>query len=306
MKDNAPDYVKITYYSKCLGKERMQTNTCKGLKVGDVVEFETEIVVNSCPADPKDREKTLKIYPVGVGEVLTVDLEMLCSCSCESSGLTFERNSRHCNNKGTLSCGICMCPDGFFGRNCECSQTNIGDAVIDALKCRPNNETDVECSGKGSCVCGECHCYLRENGEESYSGQFCECDNFSCDRSNGEICSGHEHGTCECGKCKCLDGWKGTACECSSSTDTCMAPNGEICSGQGECKCGRCECKVKDNVRYSGKYCEKCPSCPGRCSEFKSCVECQMYKKGVLKNSDDCAKNCTLFVPISVETVDCE
>jgi len=29
-----------------------------------------------------------------------------------------------------------------------------------------------------------------------------------------------------------------------------------------------------------------------------------MYKKGLLKNPDDCAKNCTLFVPISVETVD--
>lgn len=31
-----------------------------------------------------------------------------------------------------------------------------------------------------------------------------------------------------------------------------------------------------------------------------------MYKKGLLKNPEDCAKNCTLFVPISVETVDCK
>jgi integrin beta 1 len=75
MKDSASGSVKVTYFSKCLGNERMQTNTCKGLKVGDVVQFETEIVVTSCPADLKERNQTFQIYPVGVGESLTVNLE---------------------------------------------------------------------------------------------------------------------------------------------------------------------------------------------------------------------------------------
>ena len=153
---------------------------------------------------------------------------------------------------------------------------------------------------------GQCHCNLRENPEEIISGQFCECDNFSCDRHNSILCSGPDHGVCECGVCKCHDGWGGNACECSSSIDTCKAPNGDICSGHGECRCGKCECEIKEDIRYTGRYCEKCPTCPGRCNELKDCVECQMYKKGLLKNPDDCAKNCTLFVPISVETVDCK
>lgn len=149
MKDSASGSVKVSYYSKCLGTERRQTNKCDGLKVGDVVEFETEIVALSCPADAKDRIQEFTIYPVGVGENVTVRLEMICSCDCESSGATFQLNSRICNGVGTLSCGICDCADGFFGRNCECN----GDSVssLDDSKCR-NGTDGLECSGRGTCV----------------------------------------------------------------------------------------------------------------------------------------------------------
>ena len=33
-------------------------------------------------------------------------------------------------------------------------------------------------------------CRKRDNTNEIYSGKFCECDNFNCDRSNGLICGG--------------------------------------------------------------------------------------------------------------------
>lgn len=307
MKDNATGAVKVTYFSKCLGTERTQTNTCKGLKVGDVVSFETEIVVTSCPADPKDRIQTFQIYPVGVGEALTVNLEMLCSCGCESSGPTFERNSPRCKGVGTLSCGICECPEGFFGRSCECSNKDLGDILNDAKKCRPNNETDVECSGRGNCVCGQCECNPRDNPDEKITGQFCECDNFSCDRNNGILCSGPEHGVCDCGACKCHEGWGGENCGCSTSTDNCKAPNGEICSGHGTCECNRCVCEVKEGVRYSGKYCEKCPTCPGRCNEFKNCVECQVNANLQSGQEDDCSKMCyDGSLPTLVDTLECE
>ena len=49
------------------------------------------------------------------------------------------------------------------------------------------------------------------------SGDFCECDNFSCDRYDGKLCSGPDHGTCSCGKCMCLAAYDVpgyTACEC--------------------------------------------------------------------------------------------
>ena len=49
------------------------------------------------------------------------------------------------------------------------------------------------------------------------SGDFCECDNFSCDRYDGKLCSGPDHGSCSCGKCICLAAYDVpgyTACEC--------------------------------------------------------------------------------------------
>jgi Integrin beta tail domain/Integrin beta cytoplasmic domain len=65
-------------------------------------------------------------------------------------------------------------------------------------------------------------------------------------------------------------------------------------------------CESTEEGRYSGRYCEKCPTCSGRCQEFKDCVQCQMYKTGLLAKDDDCAANCTLFTPIAVEKVEIE
>ena len=41
---------------------------------------------------------------------------------------------------------------------------------------------------------------FRDNPDEQVTGKYCECDNFSCDRYNGELCSGPDHGECVCGK----------------------------------------------------------------------------------------------------------
>lgn len=80
------------------------------------------------------------------------------------------------------------------------------------------------------------------------------------------------------------------------------APNGELCSGHGDCVCGECKCHETTDGRYSGRYCEKCPTCSGRCYEFKDCVQCQMYKKGPFSESE-CLANCTAFTPQSVDTI---
>lgn len=81
-----------------------------------------------------------------------------------------------------------------------------------------------------------------------------------------------------------------------------IATDGVLCSGHGDCKCGECKCHETADGRYSGTYCEKCPTCQGRCEELKDCVQCQMYKKGRLSESE-CLANCTLFTPKSVETL---
>lgn len=43
-------------------------------------------------------------------------------------------------------------------------------------------------------------------------------------------------------------------------------------------------------------------TCPGRCTEFKECVQCLVYKTGPL-TEEECSANCT-FVPTLVENVE--
>ncbi|XP_017782378.1 PREDICTED: integrin beta-PS-like [Nicrophorus vespilloides] len=308
LKDNATNAIKINYYSRCLngsGSDK-KTNKCGNIKVGDVVEFKIEIEVTACPKDPKDWKQTLQIYPVGINESLVVDLEMLCSCPCEQPGhIAFQKSADVCNMYGDYKCGICECDSSHFGRYCECSASEV-DFFNNTLGCRADNTSSLDCSGRGSCVCGRCECNSRNNEDEKVYGNFCECDNFSCDRHEGKICSGPTHGSCDCGSCVCKEPWGGAACDCRMSNETCKAPglaDGEICSGHGDCKCGVCKCENTEEGRYSGKYCEKCPTCSDRCEEFKHCVQCQMYKTGPF-DENVCAKNCTKFTPIGVEQVE--
>ncbi|XP_013793205.2 integrin beta-PS-like, partial [Limulus polyphemus] len=191
---------------------------------------------------------------------------------------------------------MCNCYEGRSGNKCECDSKDT-DLTTDEARCVFGNDTKP-CSGRGICHCGVCECFTRQNPEEEVTGKFCECDNFSCDRYEGEICSGPEHGKCECGECQCQSGWKGNACECRDTNDTCIAPDSEqICSGHGECRCGVCECYESEDQRYSGRYCEECPTCPGLCEDLKECVQCIMFKSGPL-TTEECT-NCS-FIPEEV------
>lgn len=121
MKDNSSSAVRINYYSSCLGDgPLLKTNKCDKLRVGDVVTFQAEIMVTSCPADPAEWRQMIQIYPVGLGESMIIDLEMLCDCPCERGDNTNEM-SPECNMFGQYKCGICVCDDFHSGRKCECS-----------------------------------------------------------------------------------------------------------------------------------------------------------------------------------------
>jgi len=49
------------------------------------VSYEVTIEVKECPEDRRQWKKTFQIYPVGLTEKLTVNLELNCECECEKS-----------------------------------------------------------------------------------------------------------------------------------------------------------------------------------------------------------------------------
>ena len=72
--------------------------------------------------------------------------------------------------------------DTFFGDRCQCPG-NHSNPLNPESSCRQDSQLQL-CSGRGSCECGVCQCDKQPDME--VWGQFCECDNVSCDRSSGE------------------------------------------------------------------------------------------------------------------------
>ncbi|XP_007552145.1 PREDICTED: integrin beta-1-like [Poecilia mexicana] len=279
-----PTGASISYTSICKDNvinKGENGNKCVNISIGDEVYFNITVHHDGkkCLADGKSEVFTIK--PQGFREEVTVVLEYICDCDCAAKG---EPNSQRCSDgSGSYECGSCKCNDGRIGQTCECSKDDVRTEDLDA-NCRKDNGTDI-CSNNGDCVCGTCECRKRENPAEAYSGQFCECDNFNCDRSGNKLCGGH--GRCECRKCICDANFTGSACDCSMDTSTCVASNGQICNGRGVCECGSCTCT---DSKFQGPTCEACPTCPGVCTEHKDCVECLTFQTGVKK--DVCKDEC--------------
>lgn len=286
-----PEGVSLSYKSICKNNvvgTGEDGRKCSNISIGDEVHFEISVQSQKCLSPAKQEIITIK--PLGFNEEVTVVLDFICDCECAAKG---EPNSQKCSQgSGTFECGACKCNEGRIGQVCECSRDEVRSEDLDA-NCRRDNGTDI-CSNNGDCVCGTCECKKRENPTEVYSGQFCECDNFNCDRSNNKLCGGH--GRCECKKCICDANYTGSACECSMDTSTCLARNGQICNGRGTCECGTCKCT---DTKFQGPTCELCPTCPGVCPEHKDCVQCLTFQTGDKK--DTCKENCKNFNLIRVE-----
>uniref|UniRef100_A0A7M4EIR1 Integrin beta n=1 Tax=Crocodylus porosus TaxID=8502 RepID=A0A7M4EIR1_CROPO len=280
-----PKGVTINYKSYCkngVNGTGENGRKCSNISIGDEVKFEISVTANECPK--KGQNETIKIKPLGFTEEVEINLQFICECQCQNEG---EANSPDCHEgNGTFECGACRCNEGRIGRLCECSTDEVNSEDMDAY-CRRENSTEI-CSNNGECICGQCVCKKRENTNEVYSGKYCECDNFNCDRSNGLICGGN--GICKCRVCECYPNYTGSACDCSLDTSTCMASNGQICNGRGTCECGTCNCT---DPKFQGPTCEMCQTCLGVCAEHKDCVQCKAFRKGEKKET--CSQECSYF-----------
>ena len=280
--DYKDEYIQIEYFSTCLDGKLKKRNKCDGLRVGTQVDFEVKLTVLKCPENKNRWNQTITINPVGLKEKLQLDLEMICECECEKDWMK-EKHSSKCNGTGSYQCGVCECHDNKYGQKCECDAKDT-ELVKNDILCRYQNESRV-CSGRGFCVCGTCKCHEKSTQELSY-GKYCECDNFSCLRSDGKVCSGH--GTCDCRTCICDPGWIGPDCSCFNSTLSCRNnSNDKICSGNGICRCNRCVCgSTEDGQPYTGKHCELCPTCKSQCEKLKDCVRCKVFQTGPLEKNE--------------------
>ncbi|XP_077381113.1 integrin beta-1-like isoform X2 [Festucalex cinctus] len=287
-----PKGVSLTYKSICRnGVEGTGEDgrKCFDISVGDEVTFKISIESQECPSH--GNPESIKIKPLGFTEEVEVVLNFICKCQCSAQR---EPNSNKCSGQGTFECNACNCNEGRIGRLCECSADEVRTEDLDAT-CRKDNGADI-CSNNGDCVCGTCQCKKRDNPAELYSGQYCECDNFNCDRANNKLCGGHGH--CVCRMCVCEANYTGSACDCSLDTSTCLAKNGQICNGRGTCECGVCKCT---NPKYQGPTCEICPTCPGVCTLNKECVQCRAFQTGAKK--DTCERDCDYFMLTMVKDV---
>ncbi|KAM7301151.1 putative integrin beta-3 [Ixodes scapularis] len=276
LKDNAPWFLRVNYSSKCLSgteaKNKQQTNACGGIRVGDEVEFQVSVELVNCPADASSH--VFRISPVGVNEYVEVQVEPICSCDCEAPQRT-ETNSSRCNGRGSSACGVCSCDPNFYGKQCECLDTEL---QLHKALCQASNSSTELCSNRGDCVCGECQCYnpqvefqvsveLVNCPADASSHVFrispvgvneyvevqvepicsCDCEAPQRTETNSSRCNGR--GSSACGVCSCDPNFYGKQCECLDTElqlhkALCQASNSstELCSNRGDCVCGECQC----------------------------------------------------------------
>lgn len=78
---------KLALLSTSLSALRYVTTLSYNYKKIDEPNYMTcNVQVTECPSKPADRQKTVQIYPIGIKESLTIMLDIICECPCETPG----------------------------------------------------------------------------------------------------------------------------------------------------------------------------------------------------------------------------
>lgn len=144
------------------------------------VSFNVSVEARGCPAPGTQHSFTIR--PVGFKDRLQVSASYSCDCGCTP---LMEPNSSRCASAGAYTCGVCLCEPGYLGRRCECRD---GETTAQQMALCREADGKQPCSGRGDCSCDQCLCYESEFGR--IYGAYCECDDFSCARHKGVLCSG--------------------------------------------------------------------------------------------------------------------
>ncbi|CAG5121732.1 unnamed protein product [Candidula unifasciata] len=300
---NNADNVTIVFKSKCLGDVVRETADCDNLEIKSSVEFDVTMTVSRdvCIGRTGFVERTVTLDAVGLNEQLDVKLRIQCECECEGPEHEEVKSDKCTHGNGTFECGMCNCDTGRYGRHCECDEFQISSEKS-LEQCRMDKNETLTCSGKGECICGVCSCFpLNTNSAQRFSGDYCQCNDYSCPVGQYGLCGGSVRGTCKCGKCNCFQGWTGEDCECTTDTDICRASTGKICNDFGKCQCGRCYCDPSSNM--VGPRCEDCPTCAPQCSEYIDCAQCKAHGTGKY-NKEECETDCQKLTIEVVDTLD--
>ncbi|XP_037065500.1 integrin beta-2-like protein isoform X2 [Peromyscus leucopus] len=263
-----PNTLKVTYDSFCsnrassTGKSR---GDCGDVQINDTVTFQVNVTASECI-----REQSFIIQALGFPDTVTVRVLPQCECQCQDQS----QEHRLCGSRGAMECGICRCNSNYTGKSCEC-QTHGQSSQELERRCRKYNGSTV-CSGLGDCICGHCVCHAGDLPNNVIYGRYCECDNYNCERHDGQVCGGPQRGSCFCGQCSCKAGFEGSACQCRRSTEGCLNNNLVECSGHGRCHCNRCTC----DPGYLPPLCEHLRYIP-HCSQHISCAECLKLSDGL-------------------------
>ncbi|XP_077347375.1 integrin beta-8 [Lithobates pipiens] len=232
------------------GNRHSGVEGCHNVKNNDKVLFNVTITMENC--DVEGGHNYIVLKPIGFNETVKIKIHRTCTCQCNSP------LRQKCITEVHPDCPGAPCRDG----NCS-----SGEHAHLSGTCK-HSPNEPECSGRGICLCGKCYCHKTKLGK--IYGKYCEMDDFSCPYNQGKLCSGN--GDCENGSCKCIHGWEGDRCQCSSSKKHCMDINGLLCSGRGTCICGKCECT---DDRSFGPLCQYCSECSNTCTDNWNCEQAQ-------------------------------
>lgn len=116
--DNAPDYIKVEYFTTCGGKyeKPRPTSKCDNIEIGNEYIYDIRVTLLRYPEEDEPKKLQIKIEEASIdSEGMEIDIEIDYPCTgCLAEAA--EQSSALCSRKGHFRCGSCNCDKGFTGK----------------------------------------------------------------------------------------------------------------------------------------------------------------------------------------------